>query len=221
MDNVQETAREREPGQEAGAEREKEAGQEKPQEKLEIPSIELLRAELERVEANRNFRKILLNVAGILAVAAAVTALTATRLLVLLQVNGSSMSPAYEDGEILVLRQTKEIQKGEVIGFYYGGKILLKRAIGSEGDMIDIDQEGNVSVNGERIEEPYVEEKKLGKCELEFPYRVPEGMTFVLGDNRAVSIDSRVRSLGCVEGGQVIGKVVFRVWPLARIGIMH
>lgn len=193
---------------------------EKEPEKLEIPSIELLKAELERVESKRSFRKALLNVAGILAVAAAITALVATRLLVLLQVNGTSMSPTFENGEIVILHQTKKFEKGDVIGFYYGGKILLKRAIGSAGDYIDIDNEGNVYVNGEKVEEPYVDEKTLGKCELEFPYRVPEEMTFVLGDNRAVSIDSRTRSLGCVESGQVVGKVVFRMWPLARMGFV-
>ncbi len=187
-------------------------------EKMEIPSIELLRKELEREESRYHFRRTILTITGILVVAAAITALLATRLFVLLEINGASMAPTLNEGEIVILRQTKDIETGDLVGFYYGGKILLKRAIGSAGDYIDIDEEGNVYVNNEMISEPYLEEKKLGRCELDFPYQVPEGMIFVLGDNRAVSIDSRIKAIGCVEDGQIVGKVAFRAWPFARIG---
>ena len=187
-------------------------------EKMEIPSIELLRKELEREESRYHFRRTILTITGILVVAAAITALLATRLFVLLEINGASMAPTLNEGEIVILRQTKDIETGDLVGFYYGGKILLKRAIGSAGDYIDIDEEGNVYVNNEMIDEPYLEEKKLGRCELDFPYQVPEGMIFVLGDNRAVSIDSRIKAIGCVEDGQIVGKVAFRAWPFARIG---
>jgi len=189
--------------------------------KLEIPPINDLRMELAREEARHEFRRSLLNIAGVLTVAAAVTALMMTRLLILLQVNGSSMAPTLEEDEIVILRQTKEIETGDIVGFYYGGKILLKRAIGSAGDEIDIDQEGNVYVNGKVIDEPYVEDKNLGKCDQDFPYQVPEGMIFVLGDNRAVSIDSRMKAIGCVEESQIVGKAAFRAWPKARIGMIH
>ncbi len=187
-------------------------------EKMEIPSIELLRKELEREESRYHFRRAILTITGILVVAAAITALLATRLFVLLEINGASMAPTLNEGEIVILRQTKDIETGDLVGFYYGGKILLKRVIGSAGDYIDIDEEGNVYVNNEMIDEPYLEEKKLGRCELDFPYQVPEGMIFVLGDNRAVSIDSRIKAIGCVENGQIVGKVAFRAWPFARIG---
>lgn len=187
-------------------------------EKMEIPSIELLRKELEREESRYHFRRTILTITGILVVAAAITALLATRLFVLLEINGASMAPTLNEGEIVILRQTKDIETGDLVGFYYGGKILLKRVIGSAGDYIDIDEEGNVYVNNEMIDEPYLEEKKLGRCELDFPYQVPEGMIFVLGDNRAVSIDSRIKAIGCVENGQIVGKVAFRAWPFARIG---
>lgn len=187
-------------------------------EKMEIPSIELLRKELEREESRYHFRRAILTITGILVVAAAITALLATRLFVLLEINGASMAPTLNEGEIVILRQTKDIETGDLMGFYYGGKILLKRVIGSAGDYIDIDEEGNVYVNNEMIDEPYLEEKKLGRCELDFPYQVPEGMIFVLGDNRAVSIDSRIKAIGCVENGQIVGKVAFRAWPFARIG---
>lgn len=187
-------------------------------EKPEIPPINELRMELAREEAKYEFRRAFLNIAGILTVAAAIAVLLMTRLLMLLQVNGNSMKPTLQDEEIVVLHQTKNIKTGDIIGFYYGGKILLKRAIGSAGDYIDIDEEGNVYVNNEMISEPYLEKKKLGRCELDFPYQVPEGMIFVLGDNRAVSIDSRIKAIGCVEDGQIVGKAAFRAWPFARIG---
>lgn len=186
-----------------------------------ILPINELRMELAREEAKHNFRRSLLNIAGILAVAAAIAALMMTRLLILLQVNGHSMEPTLEADEIVILRQTKEVEKGDIIGFYYGGKILLKRAIAGGGDYIDIDQEGNVYVNDEIIEESYVSEPNIGKCDQDFPYQVPEGRFFVLGDSRTVSIDSRMKVIGCVESDQIVGKVAFRAWPLARIGIMH
>lgn len=190
-------------------------------EELKIPPIDLLREELEREESKYNFRKTLLNIAGVLTVTAAVAVLIATRLLILVQVNGVSMVPTLEKDEIIFLRQTKEVKTGDVIGFYYGGRVLLKRVIAGGGDYIEIDNEGNVYVNDKKLEEPYLMGQSLGKCELDFPYQVPEGMLFVLGDNRAVSMDSRIKAIGCVEKDQIVGKVVFRAWPLTRMGIMH
>ncbi|MEY8508925.1 signal peptidase I [Lachnospiraceae bacterium 42-17] len=192
---------------------------EKPE--IEIPSIELLKMELARVESRRNFRKTLLNIAGVLIVAAAIAALIATQVFVLIRVNGSSMSPTFEAEEIIILRRTQEVKAGDTIGFYYGGSIFLKRVIGTAGDKIDIDQKGNVYVNDELLEEPYLKNKNLGKCELEFPHQVPEGMYFVLGDNRAVSLDSRIKSIGCVQSDQIVGRTVIRVWPLTRVEIMR
>ena len=165
-------------------------------EDVKIPPIEFLREELVREEARYSFRKTLWNIAVLLTAAAAVTALVTTRLFVLIQINGSSMAPTLVNGEIIFLRQTKKVEPGDMIGFYYGGRILLKRVIGSGGDQIEIDSEGNVYVNGGMIDEPYLAEKSPGKCDLEFPCEVPEGMVFVLGDNRAISIDSRIRSIG-------------------------
>ena len=188
---------------------------------VKIPPIEALREELAREEAKHSFRKTLWNIAVALLIAAAVTALVATRFLVLIRINGDSMEPTLKSGEVVFLLRTKEAERGETIGFYYGGRVLLKRVIGCPGDQIAIDGAGNVSVNGERLDEPYLEEKSLGKCELQFPYRVPEGTFFVLGDNRAISIDSRLRSIGSVESEQIVGRVVFRVWPLAHMGTMH
>lgn len=193
----------------------------KKQEIPEIPPIDLLRMELAREESRHGFRRTLLGVAGVLVVVAAIAAVVATRMLVLIQINGNSMEPTMKEGEVVLINQTKEIETGDVIGFYFGGRILLKRVIGNAGDQIDIDKEGNVFVNGEEIDEPYLAEKSLGKCELEFPYQVPKGMVFVLGDNRSISIDSRIKAIGCVQEDQIVGKVIFRAWPLGRMGIMH
>mgnify|MGYP002509770300 FL=1 len=190
-------------------------------EDVKIPPIEFLREELVREEARYSFRKTLWNIAVLLTAAAAVTALVTTRLFVLIQINGSSMAPTLVNGEIIFLRQTKKVEPGDMIGFYYGGRILLKRVIGIGGDQIEIDSEGNVYVNGGMIDEPYLAEKSPGKCDLEFPCEVPEGMVFVLGDNRAISVDSRIRSIGCVEENQIVGKTAFRVWPPDRMGVMR
>lgn len=188
---------------------------------LEIFNSKDLREELAREEAKYRLRKTLLNIAGVLMVVAAITTLVATRILNLLQVNGSSMSPTLADGEYVILLQTKEVETGDIIGFHYGGEVLLKRIIGSGGDLIEIDPEGIVSVNGQELEETYLTEKSLGKCQLEFPYQVPEGMLFVMGDNRIVSMDSRLRAIGCVEEAQIMGRVVCRIWPWDRIEMMH
>lgn len=188
---------------------------------LEILNSKDLREELAREEAKYRLRKTLLNIAGVLMVVAAITTLVATRILNLLQVNGSSMSPTLADGECVILLQTKEVETGDIIGFHYGGEVLLKRIIGRGGDLIEIDPEGIVSVNGQELEENYLTEKSLGKCQLEFPYQVPEGMLFVMGDNRIVSMDSRLRAIGCVEEAQIMGRVVCRIWPWDRIEMMH
>lgn len=190
-------------------------------EELAILNSKDLREELAREEARYRLRKTLLNIAGVLVVVAAVTTLVATRVLSLLQVNGSSMDPTLADGDMVILRQTKEVNAGDIIGFHYGGEVLLKRVIGRGGDYIEIDRDGRVFVNSRELAEAYLTEKSLGKCQLEFPYRVPEGMLFVMGDNRAVSMDSRLKTIGCVDKTQIIGKVICRIWPWKQVRIMH
>lgn len=190
-------------------------------EKIRIPSIKSLEKELIREEAKYNFRKSLIGIVAVLIVAAAAGVLMATRLFVMIRVNGNGMTPALADNEIIVIRQTDNYEIGDIVGFYYEGKILLERAIGSEGDEIEIDEKGNVYVNGEMIDEPYLGEKSMEKSEMEFSYQVPRGRIFMLGDNRTESLDSRTESIGSVEKDQIIGKAVFRAWPLARIGTVN
>ncbi|MCI8506276.1 MAG: signal peptidase I [Lachnospiraceae bacterium] len=189
--------------------------------KREMPSIELLREELAREESKHDFRRRLRGVAVGLLVAAAVTALIATRLLVIIRINGSSMEPTLKHGEVVFLYRTKKVETGDIVGFYYGGSILLKRVVGAGGDQIEIDGDGNVYVNGRRLDEPYLTERSLGKCDVEFPCKVPPGMYFVLGDNRELSVDSRTRGIGCIGDNQIVGKAICRAWPFDRMEIMR
>lgn len=189
------------------------------EETLKIPSIEQLRAELAREEARQNRRRMLLNMAAALIVAATMAGLILTRIFALIEVDGGSMEPTLAKGEILFLRRTREVGAGDIIGFHCGGKILLKRVIGMPGDEIEIDGDGDVYVNGYILEEPYLTEKSLEKCGLEFPVRVPEGAYFVLGDHRSVSIDSRDSSVGYVREDQIVGRAVLKAWPPAHIEV--
>ena len=191
----------------------------KKEEELVIPPLESLRAELAREEARCAFRRTLWNMAAALVIAAVVAGLVLTRVFALIRVDGSSMEPTLADGEILFLRRTKEVGAGDIAGIHYEGKILLKRVIGMPGDEIEIDGSGSVYVNGRLLEEPYLAEKSLGRCELEFPVKVPEGAFFVLGDNRPVSVDSRDGSVGYIETDQIVGRAAWRAWPLNRMRI--
>lgn len=180
-----------------------------------------LREELARENAKYRLRRMIFSIAGVLLVVAAITTLVATRVLNILKVDGNSMSPTLANEELVLVRQTDKVEKGDIIGFHYGGEVLLKRVIGRGGDYIEIDPDGRVSVNGKVLEETYLTEYSLGKCEIAFPYQVPGEMLFVLGDNREVSLDSRIKAIGCVEKSQIIGKVVCRIWPWGQIGMVR
>lgn len=189
--------------------------------RVAIPSLEQVEEERNRRERRKEFGKALLQTSGILIVVAAIAVLAATKFLPVLQVSGDSMQPALKDGDIVILHNTDQFETGDLIGFYYQSKILLKRVIGNAGDFIDIDQNGNVYVNNQKLEEPYASDKALGECDIEFPYQVPDGKVFVLGDNRLVSMDSRSSEIGCVKQEQVVGKIVLRIWPLQHIKIFY
>lgn len=194
---------------------------EQEQRRVAVPSLEQVEEERNRRERRKEYRKALLHTSGILLVVAAIAVLVATKFLPVLQVSGDSMQPVLKDGEIVILHNTDKFETGDLIGFYYQSKILLKRVIGSAGDFIEIDQNGNVYVNNQKLEEPYAEDKALGECDIEFPYQVPEGKVFVMGDNRSVSIDSRSTVIGCVGEEQIVGKVIFRIWPFQRIKVLN
>ncbi|MCD7751622.1 MAG: signal peptidase I [Lachnospiraceae bacterium] len=187
----------------------------------QIPSESEIREERERLRYRRRYRQTMRTTIYSMIVVAAVAVLLATMFLPVLQVSGTSMEPTLEDGDIILLVKTGDFETGDLVGFYYQNKLLLKRVIGGPGDVIDIDDEGNVYVNGELIDEPYLTVKALGETDLTYPYQVPESRYFVMGDNRATSIDSRSSAIGCIEEDQIVGKVILRVWPFDQISLIH
>ena len=148
----------------------------------------------------------------------AIAVLVATLWLPVLQIYGSSMTPTLQDGEIVFTVKTSSFETGDVISFYYNNKILVKRVIAGPGDWVQIDSQGNVYVNNILLNEPYLTDKALGDCNIELPYQVPDGKVFVMGDHRSTSVDSRNTAVGCVAQEQIVGKILFRVWPLDCMG---
>ena len=135
-----------------------------------------------------------------------------------MKMDNISMEPTLYSGDVLYIEKKDDMVPGDIIVLRYNEKKLVKRLIAFEGDTVEIDDNGYVTVNGTVLNEPYVEFPSLGECDIEFPFTVPEGTVFVLGDNRNVSIDSRSSSLGCIEKDHVVGKVVYRLFPFKRIG---
>lgn len=190
------------------------------QKELEVPSLEMLEAELKREQYKRSYGRVLKSTVFSLLVVAAVAALIAVLLLPVLQISGTSMTETLQDRDIVVALNSTKYKTGDVIAFYYNNNILIKRVIASSGDWVDIDEDGNVYVNEVKLDEPYVKELALGECDIDLPYQVPDKKCFVMGDHRATSIDSRSTAVGCVSDDAVVGKILFRVWPLSEIGFV-
>lgn len=186
-----------------------------------IPTTAEVEAERERLAYRSRYTRVLRSTIYALLVVAAVAVLLATLFLPVLQVSGDSMNPTLQDRDIIVLVKTDHMKTGDLCGFYWQNKLLLKRIIGLPGDIITLDEDGAVTVNGEVLDEPYVDELALGECDIKFPYQVPENRYFVLGDHRATSIDSRSSVIGCVEKSQIVGKVFLRVWPLSSFSLIR
>lgn len=184
----------------------------------ELPTAEQLEQELKRVKNRSEYFRLLRSTLSSLIVVAAAAVLISMLFLPILRVTGSSMAPTLETDELVMCRKTGDFERGDIIAFYYNNKILLKRVIGVSGDVIDIANDGTVSVNGKKIDEPYTSDLSLGECDINLPYQVPDERVFVMGDHRSVSIDSRSSSIGCIAEEAVVGKVVFRLTPFKRIG---
>ena len=185
---------------------------------LEIPEIDELETELKRVRYRRQYFSALRSTVYTLITVAAVAVLVATLWLPVLQIYGTSMAPTLTNGNIVVSVKGNDFQPGDVIAFYYNNKILVKRVIAVPGDWVDIDEKGTVYVNNQELQEPYLEEKALGDCNIQLPYQVPENRIFVMGDHRSVSVDSRNTAVGCVAEEQIVGKIIFCIWPLNEFG---
>lgn len=193
----------------------------KPWKSPEPPTLEQLEAELGRENYKRRYKRVLRSTVCTLVVVAAVAVLVATIWMPVLQIYGSSMTPTLNEGDIVISVKGSDFAPGDLVAFYLGNKILVKRCIAGPGQWVDIDENGNVSVDGRLLEEPYLTEKALGECDITLPYQVPDNRYFCVGDHRSTSVDSRSTAVGCVSDEQIVGRIVFRVWPLPDFGALR
>ncbi|MCI2132715.1 MAG: signal peptidase I [Eubacterium sp.] len=196
------------------------AGTDAPAEKPSVTTEEL-QSEIDRVAYQRKFRDTLRSTIFILITVAAAAVLIATLVLPIFRIVGTSMSPTLEEGSIALALKDKNVHQGDLVAFYYNNRVLVKRVIATSGEWVSIDANGNVFVNDQLLDEPYLKEKSLGSCDLDFPYQVPDGTVFVMGDHRDVSIDSRTKAMGCISGDEMIGKLWIRIWPLKQFGAVR
>ena len=178
----------------------------------ELPPVEQVAAERTKLDNKAKFRRILKSTVSALLVVAAAAVLISMLFLPVIQVSGDSMKPTLSNGDIILLVKSKRFSTGELCCVSCQNKLLLKRVIGLPGDNIDIDENGNVYLNGKLLDEPYVTNKALGECDIDLPYTVPEGKLFVMGDQRETSVDSRSTAVGCVDYDQMVGRYLFRIW---------
>ncbi len=188
------------------------------QEKIILPSLEELEQEAERVEQQHAFQSVLRSTFYILITVAAIAVLISVYYMPVLHIYGTSMTPALNNGELVAAIKTTDLKHGDIVAFYYNNKLLVKRVVGVPGDWIDLKENGDFYVNGKLLEEPYIEEKAFGDCNITLPVQVSESRYFLVGDHRSVSIDSRNTAVGFVSEEQIVGKLVFRLWPYASIG---
>ena len=181
---------------------------------ISFPDLDAIQIEMQRSKSSSKYRQALKSTVGTIVVVAAIAVLVASIFLPVLRVTGSSMQPNFSPGNVLVAVKTKDYLPGDVCSFYYNNKLIIKRVIAVSGDVLEIDEDGRVSVNGLVLEESYVQNYDLGLCDIEFPFQVPEEQLFVMGDNRASSVDSRVQAFGCISKEELMGKIVLRVWPI-------
>lgn len=186
--------------------------------KKELPTADQIYAESERIRYRKSYGKMLYSTIASLIVVAAAAVLISMLFLPVFRVTGESMSPTMNSDDLVICGDRANFKSGDIVAFYFNNKILLKRVIGTAGDIVDISEDGTVYVNGEALDEPYASEKAFGECDIDLPCKVPDNRIFVMGDRRSVSVDSRSSAVGCIADEYVIGKVIFRLWPWKVIG---
>lgn len=190
----------------------------KKKKELQLPNQEQLKQELKRELHKYRYASVLRSTTNTLVVVAAFAILVATLWIPVLQIYGNSMSPTLQEGQIVISVKNSEFKQGDLVAFYIGNKLLVKRVIAGPGDWISITEDGTVYINDEELDEPYVNEKALGQTDLVYPYQVPESRYFLMGDHRESSVDSRSSAVGCVSEEQIVGRIVFCVWPFENFG---
>ena len=185
---------------------------------VDAPSFSELNKEQQRLRTRKTYQRAFFKTVGVLCVVAAISVLLTTLWMPVLQIYGSSMSPTLEPGDLVLSVKNEKLETGDVVAFYQGNKLLIKRVIATSGQWVDIDNDGVVTVDGLVLDEPYIKELSLGNCDIEFPHQVKEAHYFIMGDNRDTSLDSRANTIGDIAEEQIEGKVVFRIWPLNKFG---
>lgn len=188
---------------------------------VSVAEIGQIEAELRKEEYKSDYIRVLKNTVFTLLVVAAAAVIIAMMICPVIQIVGESMSDTLMDGDIVVSINDSQYSTGDVVAFYYNNKILIKRVIATSGSWVDIDREGNVFVDGVLLDEPYVTAKAVGECDITLPYQVPDDKVFVMGDHRETSVDSRSSEVGCVTSDLIVGRILFRVWPLSEIGVVR
>ena len=184
---------------------------------VSLPTKKQVETERKRYRRKKAYGKALRGTIYVLTIVAAVAVLISTLVLPVLQIEGTSMEPTLTNGDIVLLTKTTRFERGDLCGFTWNNKLLIKRVIGLPGEWIEIDADGVVYVNGEPLDEPYIQTFAKGECDLELPFQVPPEQYFVMGDMRESSVDSRNTLVGCIQKDQIVGKVFFRVWPFKSI----
>lgn len=185
---------------------------------IELSDLNQIENELKREKHKIRYRRTLRSTIYALIVVAAVAVLTATIFLPVLRIYGTSMTPTVSEGEIVISLKGSSFKQGDIVALWYGNKLLVKRVIAGPGQWVDIDYEGNVYVDGKLLDEPYLTEKAVGECNITLPYQVQDERYFVMGDHRSTSQDSRSTVVGCIASEQIVGKIIYRIWPFKMIG---
>lgn len=185
---------------------------------VELPTMEQIQQERKRLQYNKRYSSMLKSTVAVLIVVAALAILVATLWMPVFQIYGTSMSPALQEGEFVIAIKSNDLKTGDICALWYGNKLLVKRVIAGPGSWVDIDKDGNVSVDGKVLDEPYLQEKAFGDCDIELPMQVPDARWFVMGDNRATSADSRNSTVGCISEEYIVGRIEFCIWPLSEFG---